>query len=200
MLKEASLYSLNAEACQCLGPGTRNLGLPLSREGEFQMSLKLPAIKQTAWLSLIPHLLIISIFMILASIAGVGIPALIGVGGYIFLSVILKKTLARYHQRGMAYLKAREFEQALRKFQLSYDFFSRYRWVDKWRFIILLSSSRMCFQEMALLNMAYCYGQLGRKDKARELYNRTLTEFPESAMASAAIQVLDSPTLDQAQP
>jgi tetratricopeptide (TPR) repeat protein len=173
---------------------------PLSCKGEFQMSMKLPVIKETAWLSLIPHLLVISTFMVFASVAGVGIPALIGAGVYIGLSVILKKTLARYNQRGMVYLKNGEFAEALKEFQQSYDVFSRYRWIDKWRYVILLSSNRMCFQEMALLNMAYCSAQLGLEEKARELYKRTLTEFPESAMARAAIQILDSPTQGRTQP
>jgi len=164
------------------------------------MTMKLPVIKETAWLSLIPHLLVISTFMVLASAAGMGIHALIGAGVYISLSVVLKKTLARYHQRGMAYLENREFAEALNKFELSYHVFSRYRWIDKWRYIILLSSSRMCFKEMALLNMAYCKAQLGLEEKARELYKRTLAEFPASAMARAAIQVLNSPTPGQVQP
>ncbi len=156
------------------------------------MSSKQPIVKQTAWLSLIPQLLILAIFIALASLTSTQSPAIMGALTYISASVLLRKTVALHHRKGMAHFRREEFVPALDRFQQSYDFFSHNRWVDDWRYVTLMSSSRVSYREMALLNMAYCYGQLGEGDKARGFYERTLMEFPDSGMAKAAINMLDS--------
>ena len=158
------------------------------------MASKQPIVKQTAWLSLIPQLLILAIFIALASLTSTQNPAIMGALAYISASVLLRKTVALHHRKGMAHFRKEEFAPALDRFQQSYDFFSHNRWVDDWRYVTLMSSSRISYQEMALLNMAYCYGQLGEGDKARAFYERTLLEFPDSTMAKAAINMLDSIT------
>jgi len=149
-------------------------------------------VKQTAWLSLIPRLLILSLFMILAALAGMEEPALMGAGAYVVVSFVLRKTLARHHQRGMVHLKREEFASALIQFQQSYDFFSRHGWVDQWRHLVFLSSNRTSYQKMALLNMAYCHNRMGEKEIAKELYHRTVARFPQSALARAAVQMANS--------
>ena len=55
-----------------------------------------------------------------------------------------------------------------------------------------LSSSKMSYKEMALVNIAFCYGQLGEGEKAREYYNAALKENPNNGMAIAALKLLDS--------
>jgi hypothetical protein len=81
------------------------------------MASKQPIVKQIAWSSLIPHLLILSIFIVLASQSDTENPAIIG--ALVFFSV-------------------------------------------------------------------------GEGERAREFYKKTLLEFPDSAMAKAAIRMLDS--------
>ncbi len=78
------------------------------------------------------------------------------------------------------------------EFKLSYDFFTRHPWIDDWRFITLLSSSRVSYREMALLNMAFCHAQEGDGVKAKEFYQRTLKEFPDSGMAKASLRMIES--------
>ena len=52
---------------------------------------------------------------------------------------------------------------------LSYnEFFKRYNWIDKYRFVVLLSLSRISYTEMALANIAFCHGQLGEGGKSKE--------------------------------
>ena len=163
------------------------------------MASKQPIVKQTAWLSLIPQLLILGVCIFLASLTGTQNPAIMGALGYIVASVLLRKKVTLHHRSGMTHFRNEEFSSALNSFQQSYDFFSLNRWIDDWRYITLLSSSRISYREMDLLNMAYCYGQLGEGDKARKFYERTLTEFPNSAMAKAAINMLDSVTPNKTQ-
>ena len=75
---------------------------------------------------------------------------------------------------------------------MSYGFFNKKQWIDKYRFIILLSASRISYKEMALLNIAFCYGQLGDGKRSREFYEKTLTEFPDSEMAKTALNMLNA--------
>ena len=158
------------------------------------MASKQPIVKQIAWLSVVPQLLILSIFILLASLTGTQTPAVMGALAYFGMLMVLRRTFARYHREGISHFKAEEFDRALEMFKQSYEYFNQHRWFDDWRYITLLSSSRVSYREMAILNMAYCYGQLGNGGKAREYYQKTLEEFPESAMARAALNMLDSAT------
>ena len=92
----------------------------------------------------------------------------------------------------MGLFKRKSFQDAIHEFQKSYEFFKKYKWIDTYRSIILLSPSRISYTEMALLNIAFCYGQTGEGQKSREYYERILQEFPESEMARSALNMLDS--------
>jgi len=45
---------------------------------------------------------------------------------------------------------------------------------------------------MALNNIAFCYGQIGQGSKAIEYYERTLKEYPDSGIAKAGLNFLNS--------
>ena len=47
---------------------------------------------------------------------------------------------------------------------------------------------------MALCNQAFCYGQIGDGQKMREIYEKTLSEFPGSILATTALRMVDSVT------
>lgn len=50
----------------------------------------------------------------------------------------------------------------------------------------------MTYQEMALANIAFCYGQAGNGKKSIEYYTRTLKEFPNNGIAKASLKMLNS--------
>lgn len=87
---------------------------------------------------------------------------------------------------------AEKFEEAILDFEKSYTFFKKYGWIDKYRFITLLSSSKMSYREMALANIGFCYSQIGNGIKSKEYYERTLAEFPESGLAKSALKMINS--------
>jgi len=151
-------------------------------------------------LFLIPQLLILSVFIVLASRTGTENPAIIGTLAYFSVLAILRRTVAVQHRKGIAHFRKEEFAPALQRFKQSYDYFCRHKWIDEWRYITLLSSSRISYRGMALLNIAYCYGQLEKGVEAKEFYQRTVREFPDSAMAKAAIEMMDSITSEPPQP
>ena len=49
----------------------------------------------------------------------------------------------------------------------------------------------MNYREMALCNIAFCYGQIGNGTKAIEFYQKTLVEFPENGIAESALKMLN---------
>ncbi|UPT66229.1 MAG: hypothetical protein M0D57_17375 [Sphingobacteriales bacterium JAD_PAG50586_3] len=92
----------------------------------------------------------------------------------------------------MKLVKQKDYKDAISYFVKSYDFFNYYSWVDKYRYITLLSSSLMCYREMALNNIAFCYGQIGEGQLAEEYYLRTLSEYPDNEMAKAALNLINA--------
>jgi tetratricopeptide (TPR) repeat protein len=156
------------------------------------MSSQLPVAKQIAWVSVIPQILILLCLIVAADRLNFDFPAVAGSVAYLALSLLLRRLIAYRQRRGMRLLQMEKFAEAIPQFQASYDFFTKHQWIDRWRYVVLLSSSRITFREMALVNMAFCFGQMGDGKMARELYEKTLREFPDSKMASSALRLLNA--------
>src|SRR5690606_3162769 len=99
---------------------------------------------------------------------------LFGVAIYLGISIILRTTIPKDHSKGMKKIREGNFSDAIPDFVKSYDFFTKHIWIDKYRYITLLSSSRVSYREMALNNIAFSYGQIGNGEKAKEYYEQTL--------------------------
>lgn len=56
----------------------------------------------------------------------------------------------------------------------------------------LLSSSKISYREMALLNEAFCFSQINEGDAAQSRYEQALRMFPNSGIAEAALNMLRS--------
>ena len=56
----------------------------------------------------------------------------------------------------------------------------------------MMSRSAMSYREMAQINIAFAYSQIGDSAKAKQYYQRALDEFPHSGMARAALRMIDS--------
>ena len=100
--------------------------------------------------------------------------------------------VAFHHRMGMVHLKSGHFETAIHCFEKSYEFFRRYPWVDKYRYITLLSSTRISYREMALVNVAFCHGQTGNGRESKEYYEKALAEFPDSQIAKSSLRMIAS--------
>jgi len=157
------------------------------------MASGVPIVRQIAWLALLPQMALLAIFAIVGGVlARDPIGALVGISMYVGYSLIARVAIARHHRRGMRHVKQRRYADALTAFEESYAFLSRHIWIDRYRSITLLSASAISYREMALLNIAFCHSQLGRGTEAKDYYRRTLAEFPESGMALAAINLIES--------
>ena len=50
----------------------------------------------------------------------------------------------------------------------------------------------MTYKEMGLCNIAFCYSQTNDGQKAKEYYEKALSEFPENGMAIAGLNILNA--------
>ena len=110
-----------------------------------------------------------------------------GAASYLIYSFGSKSVLLRHHRRGMYFAKLNSYENAIREFQLRYEFLQKHQWVDKYRFIVMLDSSAISYREMALCNIAYSHVQLQQPVEALQYYRRALGQFPESQAAKDGI-------------
>ena len=117
---------------------------------------------------------------------------LIGAGLYLVYSSGSRAILAREHKAGMRLTKRGGFAEAIPHYEKSLAFFERHAWVDRWRALTMLSSGRLSYREMALVNIAFCYSQVGEGEKAEAYYRRTLADFPDSVIARTALRLMES--------
>jgi hypothetical protein len=112
--------------------------------------------------------------------------------GYLSLILVLRLTISRHHRLGIRMVKRGQFQEAIDSFQQSLDFFMRHPWIDRFRWITLLSVSSMTYREMGLANIAFAYSQQGDGEKSRAYYELCIKEFPDSGIAISALRLMDS--------
>jgi tetratricopeptide (TPR) repeat protein len=115
-----------------------------------------------------------------------------GAAAYLIYSIGSRKLIPRAHRRGIRLSQAQQFEAAIVAHKESYDFFTRHARLDRFRSITMMSPSAMSYREMALINIAFAYSQIGQGEKAKEYYQRAQEEFPDSGMATAALRMIES--------
>lgn len=156
------------------------------------MASNVPVTKFFSWTSLIPQLILIALLCYTFYILDFDDPFVFGALTYCLLAFILRNAIATDHRRGIRLVKQKKFADAIPLFEKSVDYFTKNAWVDKYRFLTLLSSSRATYKEMGLCNIAFCFGQTGNGQKAKEYYERTIQEFPDNGLAIAGLNMLNS--------
>lgn len=153
-----------------------------------------PVVRQIAWISLLVQLLLLlaSVILVYLLIGSVSAAIDITMFFYLFASIALRQLVPRAHRRGMGAFRKGQYALAAEEFEKSYTFFTRHPWIDRYRFVTLLSSSRISYREMALVNAAFCYTQIGEGGTAKRYYEKALAQFPGSEMAKAALRMLAS--------
>lgn len=155
------------------------------------MASKVPVTRYISWPALVLQFVILWLIMIVYTIYGITEPIYAGAATYLVLSIGLKKwVFGRYHSKGMRLVKQEKFLEAVPWFEKSFDYFTRHRFVERYRYLLLLSASRYSYRELALCNIGFCYSQSGDGPRAKEYYQRTLHEFPDNGLAKAALRML----------
>jgi len=155
------------------------------------MASKQPFVKQIAWISLIPQLGVGAVLCGVMFAIGAPVPIVTGVVAYLLLWMGIQLTVLAQPRRAIRLLKRKDFVAAIPELEEIYAFFTRHLWIDKYRYLTLLVSSRMSYREMALINLAYCHAQNGNGAKSKEYYQRALDEFPDSEIAQSALKMFE---------
>lgn len=156
------------------------------------MSSGIPIVRQIAWISFVPHILVVVLLCSIWYQFDTNYHILGGSVLYVILSRLLKRFIAKDQQKGMVQVRKEKFAEAIPFFEKSYQFFTKHKWIDRFRYVTLLSSSRMTCREIALVNTAFCYSQIGEGEKARKYYERAHEEFPDSSIAKTTLNLFNS--------
>lgn len=156
------------------------------------MASEIPTIRQTAWISVIPQFLFMGFLLLVFHLISPEKAILYGCVTYLSISYFLRFFIPKSHRRGLSLFKEKQFLEGINSFQESYNFFKKNEYLDKYRYLLLLSSSKISYREMALNNIAFAYGQIGDGKKAKEHYERLLVEFPNNGIAKAALKMIGS--------
>lgn len=163
------------------------------------MTSNVPTVRQLNWVALIPQVAVIGLIIYGYSLINFGDSFIFGALTYSVLAFVLRNLIAKNHRQGIRLIKQLKFVEAIPFFLKSVEYFAKNNWIDKYRSLTLLSSSRMSYKEMGLCNIAFCYSQIGNGQKAKEYYEQTLKEFPENGLAIVGLNMLKS-TENETQP
>ncbi len=160
------------------------------------MTNKVPVVRKSSPVLVIHQFIVLAVFVLGAWVLlgeRMGISALaLGAGAYLAYSFGSRALLTQSHRAGMLLTRQGRYKDAIKKYEQSHAFFSKHAWIDDYRSLVLLTPSAMSYREMALVNTAYCYAKMGKDKQAKEAYERTLHEFPDSAMAQATLKLIDA--------
>ncbi len=115
----------------------------------------------------------------------------LGVALFFGGSIALRRILTPEHERALRLLRRGRFAEAAAELERSYERLARRPWIDRWRWLVLLSPSRLGLRELALSNVALCRARLGDLVGARVAAERATAAFPGSPLARAALAVVE---------
>lgn len=153
----------------------------------------IPTVRPISWPATIPQLLALAAAVAIgwsATQSSTGV--FCGAAAFLIYSFSSRKLIPLAHRRGIRLAQTQQFEEAIRAHEESYQFFTRHSWLDRYRSITMMSPSAMSFREMALINIAFAYSQIGNGERSKEFYQRAQEEFPDSGMANAALNMIKS--------
>ncbi|PJF24579.1 MAG: hypothetical protein CUN53_17125, partial [Phototrophicales bacterium] len=90
------------------------------------------------------------------------------------------------------------YAEAIAAFERSADFFTRRRWLDRFRALTMLMPSHYSYHEMALANIAFCHAQLRDAARAKAAYERVLRDYPNNELVRAALKLIEAVERDSA--
>jgi len=160
------------------------------------MKSKTPIVRQVSWPLVLPQLAagVACVLVVYLTIRPdrFAYAVIIGCGVYLVYSIASRRIITVEHRKGIRLVKQGGFAQAIEHFKRSHEFFTMHPWVDKYRSIVFMSCSAFSYREIALVNMGFCYGQIGEAQKAEECYQAALDAFPGSTLAASALRMIET--------
>ncbi len=154
------------------------------------MTQNLPVTNSINYSAFVLQILFLFVLILLFQLSGSDEAAVWAAMIYLVLAYGLRYFVPIDHRKGMRALTQGDYEQAISSFDMSFDFFSKHLWVDRFRVFTTFSVSKLCYREMAMVNKAFALVCLERKEEARALYEQCLTEYPKNNIAFYALKML----------
>lgn len=122
------------------------------------------------------------------------IPLILVLGSSIYLSYSMSSRwlIPHHHIRGIRLLRRKQYHEAISVFEESLEFFTRHSWIDTYRAITLMTPTTFSYREMALMNIAFAYGQLGDGEKAKACYEKVLKTWPNNEVAQNILNLIEA--------
>ena len=110
------------------------------------MSSGKPIVRQVAWLSLVPQLLLMGVLCLVyrACFDSTLLAVELAMITYLLLSLTLRNCIPRNYRKGIALYKAGKYVEAIEEFKRSDSFFAEHAWID-------ISLSHTAFFEQELI-------------------------------------------------
>lgn len=156
------------------------------------MASNAPIVKQVSKTALLFQFVVMGLFIYIFYDGELYFSFCYGLITYSLLRIGLNFIFANDHRKGLKLVKQNKNLEAISYFEKSVEFFTKYGWLDKYRFITLLNPSKMTFKEMSLCSIAFCFTQTNNGVKAKELYERILAEYPENGIAISATNMINA--------
>ncbi len=118
---------------------------------------------------------------------------LFGAAAYLVFCRAMRWILVRDHTLGIRQYRIGHFQESIAHFEASHRFFSAHPRIDAYRSLLFGVASRNSYRVIALSNMAYCYGQLGERDRAIQLFEEVLQLSPGHAVAESTLNLMRAP-------
>jgi len=133
------------------------------------MTSKVPFVKQeTVWLAFVPRLLFIGIFCLIFYQIDKHNFFILAFVLYLIVLLGLRKLLfPKVIHKGINFIKEGKFDEAIQPIQKTIEYYTKNDWVDKYRFLLMISSSKRTIRESSICNLAYCPLQTGETKKAK---------------------------------
>jgi tetratricopeptide (TPR) repeat protein len=71
-----------------------------------------------------------------------------------------------------------EFDKAIPEIDKALMYFDKHAWIDKYRILLLISSSKRSIKEILIINKVYCLSQTGHEEEAQTLYKSVIKQYP----------------------
>jgi tetratricopeptide (TPR) repeat protein len=110
-------------------------------------------------------------------------PLLFAFAAYFAYSTVARGLILTHHQRGMKFFRQKHYHEAILSFQQSIQYLNANAWIDRHRWLVLLSSSALSYREMAMFNIGAAYVYLDNAREARKAFESFLMAFPFSQLA-----------------
>ncbi|HMH10746.1 MAG TPA: tetratricopeptide repeat protein, partial [Candidatus Nitrosopolaris rasttigaisensis] len=94
--------------------------------------------------------------------------------------------------KSIRFIKEEKFGEAIPYIERSIEFYNKHSWIDKYRFLLMVSSSKRGMRESSICNLGFCLLQTGQVNAAKEVYEDVLRQYPQNTVAIIQLRTINT--------